>query len=208
MEMDGGMKKFHYFHSSFPCWSEANLLFHEAFVVVACVGRCQGLWYFPHLCYSTFLHFQMRSIFEKWSYLYYQHGTCVLNIWRNQLALFGNFFCNFVVINIWLFLWHIQDMLAWCTCRPPFRWWPPFWFCHLLFWIFWCTFLTLSIVTRFQQQPFERTYTPRHECVQHRLELFPRLFVHLLQLGSSTSIEYKKHHCFQSAISTLSIVGH
>ncbi len=47
--------------------------FHESFVVMACVGRCQGLWYFPHLCYSTFLHCQMKSIFEKWSpRLYYQ----------------------------------------------------------------------------------------------------------------------------------------
>jgi hypothetical protein len=37
------MKESQYFHSSFPCWSEANLLFHESFVVVACVGGCQGL---------------------------------------------------------------------------------------------------------------------------------------------------------------------
>ncbi len=43
MEMDGGMKKSQYFHSSFPCWSEGNLLFHESFVVMACIGRCQGL---------------------------------------------------------------------------------------------------------------------------------------------------------------------
>jgi hypothetical protein len=30
MEMDGGMKESQYFHSLLPCWSEANLLFHES----------------------------------------------------------------------------------------------------------------------------------------------------------------------------------
>ncbi len=30
MEMDGGMKESQYFHSPLPCWSEANLLFHES----------------------------------------------------------------------------------------------------------------------------------------------------------------------------------
>jgi hypothetical protein len=30
MEMDGGMKESPYFHSPLPCWSEANLLFHES----------------------------------------------------------------------------------------------------------------------------------------------------------------------------------
>jgi len=88
-------------------------------------------------------------------------GTCVLIILRNQLALFGNLFCNFGVINIWLFLWHIQDMLIWCTCRSPFRWWPPFRFCHPLSQKFWCTFLTLFIVMKFRQQPFER-FEPTH----------------------------------------------
>jgi hypothetical protein len=82
------------------------------------------------------------------------NGTCVLITWRNQLVLFGNLFCNFGVVNMWLFMWHIQDMLAWCTYRPPFRWWPPFW--HPLSQIFWCTFPTFSIVTRLWQQPFER----------------------------------------------------
>jgi hypothetical protein len=144
-----------------PMLEWGKLVIHESFVVMACAGRCQGFWYFPHLCYSTILHCQMRSIFEKWSYLYYQHGICVLIMWRNQLALFGKLFCNFVVINIWLFLWHIQDMLAWCTCKSPFRWWPPFWFCHPWSWIFWCTFLSLSIVTRFWQQPFE-IFEPTH----------------------------------------------
>jgi hypothetical protein len=32
MEMDGGMKESQYFHSPLPCWSEANLLFHESFI--------------------------------------------------------------------------------------------------------------------------------------------------------------------------------
>jgi hypothetical protein len=117
--------------------------------------------------FDVFLAFSIRlfyivkwgQYFEKWSHLYYQQWYCVLVTLRNQLVLFGNLFCNFKVINMWLFLWHIQDMFAWCICRPPFRWWNPFW--HPLSHIFWCTFLTLSIVTRFQQQPFER-FKPTH----------------------------------------------
>jgi hypothetical protein len=60
-----------------------------------------------------------------------------------------------------LFMWHIYNMLAWCTCTLPFRWWSPFWFCHPSFQIFLYTFSTLSIVMRFRQQPFER-FKPTH----------------------------------------------
>jgi hypothetical protein len=99
MEMDGGMKESQYFHSTLPCWSEVNLLFHQSFVVAACVGRCQGLWYFPHLCYPTFLHCQMRSILEKWFHLYYQQWYLCLDHLKEPTC-FWQFFCNFGVINI------------------------------------------------------------------------------------------------------------
>ncbi len=43
MEMDGSIKEFEYFHFPLKCWNEVDLLFYESFVVVACVGRYQGL---------------------------------------------------------------------------------------------------------------------------------------------------------------------
>jgi hypothetical protein len=52
------------------------------------------------------------------------------------------------------------------------------------------------------------TYTLGHECAHHWLKLSLRLFLHLLQLGSWTSIKKKKHHCFLFVIEAFSIVGH
>jgi hypothetical protein len=92
----------------------------------------------------------MRSILEKWFHLYYQQWYLCLDHLKEPFVIFGNLFCSFGVIN----MWHIQDLFFDVLVGNLLGDGPPSW--HPLSQKFWCTFPPLFIVTRFQQQPFEK----------------------------------------------------